>query len=505
MPFILSKDSLDSYVEQFNSSDHESYRQQIPNAEAGRWLASHIPLLDCPDSDIETTYYFRWWTFRKHLKQTPDGFVVTEFLPEVNWSGSYNTINAAAPHHFREGRWLRGSTVLRDYARHWLRGSGDVRSYSFCIADSILAYVLATGDRQLAIDLLPELVANDQAWDDHRDPNGLYWQIDDRDAMEDSISGKHAKGQGYRVTINSYMYGDALAIAQIAQWAGDATLAERYRAKATQIKRLTETTLWDEEAAFFKVLPREVGATLTDVRELHGYTPWYFDLPEIDKAVAWSQLTDPQGFYAPFGPTTAEQRHPKFMISYQGHECQWNGPSWPFSTAITLTGLANLLNGKPQNVITRNDYLETLNCYTKSHNLKLDDGREVKWIDENLNPFTGQWLARAFLKTWRDGEADPTQKHERGKDYNHSTYCDLIIHGLIGVRPQTNGSIVINPLTPDSWDYFCLDGIPAHGRIMTVIFDRTGSRYGRGTGFRVYENDHEIAASDGVMRMTIQP
>ena len=83
---------------------------------------------------------------------------------------------------------------------------------------------------------------------------------------------------------------------------------------------------------------------LVDVREQHGFTPWYFNLPDAGEGyeTAWKQLMDPKGFYAPFGPTTAEQRHPDFKISYEGHECQWNGPSWPLSTAVTLTALANL-------------------------------------------------------------------------------------------------------------------------------------------------------------------
>ena len=35
---------------------------------------------------------------------------------------------------------------------------------------------------------------------------------------------------------------------------------------------------------------------------------------------------------------------------------------------------------------------------------------------------------------------------ERGKDYNHSSFCNLIISGLMGVRPQEDGSIIINLL-----------------------------------------------------------
>ena len=40
--------------------------------------------------------------------------------------------------------------------------------------------------------------------------NGLFYQIDDRDGMEYSIS-----GNGMRPTINSYMCGDAKAISKI--------------------------------------------------------------------------------------------------------------------------------------------------------------------------------------------------------------------------------------------------------------------------------------------------
>ena len=64
-------------------------------------------MLDCPDSILEKTYYFRWWTFRKHIKETENGHVITEFLPPVKWAGPYNTINCPACFHIRDGRWLK--------------------------------------------------------------------------------------------------------------------------------------------------------------------------------------------------------------------------------------------------------------------------------------------------------------------------------------------------------------------------------------------------------------
>ena len=160
------------------------------------------------------------------MKKTVEGvYVVTEFHPDVPWAGKENTISCPAGHHFREGRWLHDPKYLSDYAKFWLRGGGgSPRSYSFWIADSIWQFVIVTGDFSLAEELLSDLVANYEAWEkDRLHPNGLFWQIDDRDGMEVSIG-----GSGYRATINSYMYGDAVAIARIAALSGKLELAERY-------------------------------------------------------------------------------------------------------------------------------------------------------------------------------------------------------------------------------------------------------------------------------------
>ena len=58
-----------------------------------------IPLFDVSDKTIEEIYYFRWHTYCKHIKETPEGFVITEFLPDVPWAGKYNTISCPAGHH----------------------------------------------------------------------------------------------------------------------------------------------------------------------------------------------------------------------------------------------------------------------------------------------------------------------------------------------------------------------------------------------------------------------
>lgn len=43
----------------------------IPNAKAWEWMEQNVPLFDCPQRDIEQMYYYRWWTLRKHIENTP--------------------------------------------------------------------------------------------------------------------------------------------------------------------------------------------------------------------------------------------------------------------------------------------------------------------------------------------------------------------------------------------------------------------------------------------------
>jgi len=660
---VLKAATFRHYIERFNRDDEELYSNAYPNNKAWEFIEANIPLFECPHEDIERTYYFRFWTYRKHLKNTPDGWVVTEFLPKVSWSAKHNTISCPAGHHFYEGRWLHERKFLDDYAVFWFRRGGSPRRYSFWAADAIYAYFLVKHDKALVVELLDDLVRNYEAWELSRlMSDGMFWQIDDRDGMEVSV-GKSGK----RATINSYMYGDAVAIAKIARMADRPKLAERFESKAARLRELVQNVLWDEEAKFFKTLPRsphelvepknsndgsvlrhhwqdrehmgtlewlqydfpkkikvdavevywhDSGTTIrlpqswrvlardgddfkpltatgqygveldkynrtsfkpaeTDalrlevqsqegraaglyewrvfsggknlapgakascsflrinrrlgntlrtlndgenkkkdvprvkVREQHGYTPWYFNLPETGKGyeVAWKQLMDPKGFYAPFGPTTAERRHPGFKISYQGHGCQWNGPSWPLATSVTLTALANVLNNYPQHSISKVDYLDTLQIYARSHRRTLDNGKVVSWIDENINPFTGEWIARTRCRQHNAQLKERGQEdrilRERGKDYNHSSFCDLVITGLVGLRPRADDTVEVNPLVPEGkWDWFCLDNVAYHGHIITILWDKTGQRYGKGKGLRLFVDGEQVAHSHKLARLT---
>ena len=494
---LTAEDSLIvSYVEKFNADDYQMYVQAFSNVAAADFMRENIPVFECPDKELEKTWYFRWWTFRKHIKQTVDGYVITEFLPEVSWAGKHNAICCPAMHHFVEGRWLRDDTYLNDYARHWCRYKNDAKTYSFPSAYSYLEFYKVHQNQQLLSETYEDLKVLYNRWYDRRwdEAAGMFWQYDGADGMEVSISGGlSSDDSGYRATINSYMYADAIALAHIASMLGYTGDQEYYLSEAQKIAAIVNDKLWDESARFYKVIPRFGNMSFSPARELHGYVPWMFGIPGADRNDAWLQLADPQGFKAPYGPTTAEQRADGFKVVYSGHECQWNGPSWPFATAQTLTALARTLHRDGESsYITKETYFETLQTYSNSHRRVNENGQKVCWIDENLDPFTGEWIARKMLLRRSD-----YKYVERGKDYNHSSFCDLIISGLMGVQPQLDGSIVIEPLLPEGeWDWFSLSRLHCAGKQISLVYDRTGKHYGGEAGLTVYVDGKKAAHSD---------
>ncbi len=515
---IVSSSKLELYVKKFNISDNELYPQHITNVNAFEFLNENIPLIDLPDKELEETYYFRWWTFRKHIKSTDDGFVITEFLPEVGWSMKHNTINCPAGHHIYEGRWLKDPKYISEYIDFWLNKSGEgIRQYSFWVADAFLAFNNIHRNDSLISAQLKPLINNYSEWEKIRKgkENILFSQFDDRDGMEFTASGRKLNDgteifgvESIRPTINSYMYADAKAISKFSYMSNDIENGEKYELKANEIKNELQRSLWNEELNFFTVLPKDYDETTTplNVRELIGYVPWYFNLPDDEEKfeAAWDKIMDTTGFYAPVGLTVTEQSDPYFKITYEGHECQWNGPSWPFATTQTLKGLANFLNNYSNNKsVKKEDYYHLLLQYSRQHKLEIENGKIVNWIDENINPFTGDWISRTRLKNW-DGEGWSEDKGgvERGKDYNHSGFTDLILSDLLGIKPKIDKTIEINPLIPDDWEWFAVDNLYFQGKKFSLIWDKTGKKYNRGNGLSLFRDNILVAKSSKIEKIT---
>lgn len=481
----LKYDSFKHYADYFNGMEDENVKEAIPNAKASEWMSENIPLFECPQRNFEEMYYYRWWTLRKHIKSTPVGYAMTEFLVPRSYADKYNLIACAIGHHIYESRWLRNQKYLDQIIHTWYRGNEGgpmkkMNKFSSWNADAVLARYKVNGNRNYLLDMVDDLDAEYKRWEStHRLKNGLYWQGDVQDGMEESISGGRHK-QYARPTINSYMYGNAKALSTIYGMAGNETAAHMYELKSDTLKTLVQNDLWNERQQFFETLRKDSSA---NVREAIGYIPWYFNLPDKSGkySVAWSQVKDEKGFSAPYGLTTAERRHPLFRTHGVG-KCEWDGAIWPFATSQTLTAMANFMNNYPQDVVNDSVYFKQMELYVES---QYHRGRP--YIGEYLDEVTGYWL-----------KGD----QERSRYYNHSTFNDLMITGLIGLRPRLDNTLEVNPLIPaDKWDWFCLDKVLYHGHNITILWDKNGDRYFKGKGLILFVDGREVGRSASLQRI----
>jgi len=469
---LIGPDVLSTQVAAFNRLDPEDVVNAVPNADAAAWLETYAPRFDCPDADIVQVWNFRWWCLRKHLRRDESGrWVFTEFITRPK------PVSSALGHHLMEGRWLRDPQFIDGSIDYWLEAPQRERlhKYSQWLPHAVWQRALVTGDFAFVTARLDALAADHRQWaEERRRPDGLYWQYDVRDAMEESISGgRHV--QNIRPTLNSYMAGSALALADMARHGGRDAEAGAFAAEGEQLRRKLLDTLWNPRDEFFEVV-REDGS-FSNVREAIGFIPWYFSLPPSGEGYesAWRQFADEKGFRATFGITTAERRHPAFRSHGVG-TCEWDGAVWPFATSQTLTALANVLRGPPQDAVTNDDYLDALLTYARSHRY---DGEP--YLGEYLDETTGAWLKGRDL---------------RSRWYNHSTFADLVITGLVGIVPRRDDTLELHPLLPEGhWDWFCLEGVRYHGHDLTIVWDRDGTHYGRGAGLTAWVDGRKTLQS----------
>ena len=78
------------------------------------WYKANIPFFECPDAELNTTYYYRWELVTRHIcyGSPNSGYSFSEFANRPFWSGAYGSISCPSGHQFHEIRWLRDPRTL---------------------------------------------------------------------------------------------------------------------------------------------------------------------------------------------------------------------------------------------------------------------------------------------------------------------------------------------------------------------------------------------------------
>ncbi len=476
------------------------------------WYENRIPFFESADPKIDTVYYYRWSLYRAHQRDLGErGYISTEFLDDVSWQlEPWASLNDATGFHLGEGRWLNDRRFADDYIAHMYNGGND-RHFTDYMADSVWGRYLVDGDRAGATRHLAAMRTLYGQWDDHIDTSkGLYWVEPLLDATEYTISSIDASGgqegfnggDAFRPSINAYMFANARAISNIASLSGDSATAKDYTARAAAIRTRVERDLWNPALGHF-IDRYKVDNPFVKYwepirgRELVGYLPWTFDLAADDPrfAAAWSHVLSPTELGGAGGMRTVEPSYQYYMHQYRYEngvftggrpECQWNGPVWPFQTTQVLLGMANLLDHYQQSVVTRGDYMRLLRQYTQLHY----QGDALD-LEEDYHPDTGR----------------PIVGLGRSHHYFHSGYADVILGGLVGIRPRSDDVLEVNPLLPDVRDpqalaWFRVQDVPYHGHRVAVTWDATGAHYGR-KGLSIEVDSRTVAQRPTLGRLTV--
>ncbi|MCW1381628.1 discoidin domain-containing protein [Novosphingobium sp. KCTC 2891] len=474
------------------------------------WYEGRIPFFESADPRIDAVYYYRWQLFRAHQRDLgAEGFISTEFLDDVGWQREpYASLNDATGFHVGEGRWLNDRRFADDYISFMYAGGND-RHFTDYMADAVWGRYLVDGDRDAVVRHLPVMRHIYRLWDEKFDfSKGLYFVEPLLDATEYTVSSIDASGgrdgfrggDAFRPSINSYMFANARALSRIAALAGDEASAAEYAARAEALRGRVLADLWNPALGHFTDRHQAENEHVRywqpiRARELVGYVPWMFDLVPEDArfAAAWAHLLDPAMLGGKAGMRTVEAGYEYYLKQYRylgdAPECQWNGPVWPYQTTQVLIAMANLLDHHgATGPITRSDYLRLLRQYAALH--RQGDGRLD--LEEDYHPETGK----------------PIVGLTRSHHYFHSGFVDLVLGGLVGIRPRADDVLEVNPLLPPQGDpqalaWFRVQDVPYHGHRVGVTWDADGLHYRRGAGLSVEIDGREVARRADLGRVTI--
>jgi SAM-dependent methyltransferase len=482
------------------------------------WFDRNIAYFECSDPDITKIYYHRWYVLRKNLMDPRVGRLRWKTFTEGRWRVNWypHVISYGGGHQIREARWLADPSYWQDHLRtyaHNERPDGlypnrvlpvgpKEGQYTDWITASALDGHKLHPDRKFLEEVADKLAANARGWqkvyglkDNHLlfvdshwwtgmewQPSFFYFSDWKTDPKERSMP--RGNTPLARVDLTAYNYGNARAVARIYELLGQNDRAAEFQRLAAGIKKDLQELMWHPGGGFFYSL-RAADLKRADVKEVVGIYPFYFDLPDPGRGYerAWDSILDPEQFWTPWPVASVSKQCPAYSQTGWPHDqasgtaCMWNGPSWPHANSVVMTAMANTLRHYPPCNLKREHLWRLFQSFTR---VQFKDGQP--WTGEYYNGLTGEW---------KTGE----------RDYNHSTYADILLGDLLGIVPRSDDVLEIDPLLPEgALDRFVLDGQAYHGHRLSLRWDKGRPAAER---FEVYVDGRRVAAADRLKKLFI--
>jgi hypothetical protein len=496
------------------------------------WFDANLAYFDCSDRWIRKMYYHRAYLLRKNMLDPKLGRLQWPTQSEGRWRSPWypNIISYGAAHQIREARWLRDRRYWRGHLRTWAenaKADGVYPShvttkgpaggqYTDWITSAAWEGHLVHPDQDFLSRVVGKLAANVRGWQRQCDTDGdgllevdshwwtgmeyqpSFFFFSDYQVSKD-FDQPARRVSLERVDLTAYNYGNAAAVAKIYRRLGQPAKAKEFDDLAAKIATSLLTKMWHPEKKYFYSL-RATDGQVADVKEVVGVYPFYFGMVPSGRGfeAAWASILDSRQFWTRWPVASASRVCPAYsQTSWPGDGraagCMWNGPTWPHANSLVMSGMARTLRAMrgqtdPGCPLAREHLWKLFSSFTQAQFRNQDF--QYPWTGEFYNGDTGQWKTAE-------------------RDYNHSTWLDILIPDILGLVPRDDEVLEIDPLVPaDALSYFILDGQRYHGHDVTLVWDapEPGSpdRFGDGRkGLDVYVDGRLRAAAPRLARLLV--
>jgi hypothetical protein len=496
------------------------------------WFDKNIAYFACSDPWVDKLYYHRAYVLRKNMLDPRIGRMTWPTQSEGHWRSTWypNVISYGASHQIREARWLRDAKYSQGHLRTWAENEkpngvfpGHVTphgpsggQYTDWITSAAWEAYLVHPDPPFLAQVADRLAQNVRGWQKTYDPDGdgllmvdSHWWTGMEYQPSFFAFANYQTSADFsqparrvnldRVDLTAYNYGNAVAVARIYRRLGKDVLAQEFEGLAAKIAGAVMEKMWQPDKRYFYSLRVGDGA-VANVKEVIGVYPFYFGMIPPGKGFesAWESILDPNQFWTAWPVASASRQCPAYSqtnwpLDGRAAACMWNGPTWPHANSIVMTAMARSLRAARDHSVastplSRHHLWQLFHSFTRAQ--FRDQKRDNPWTGEFYNGDTGEWKTAE-------------------RDYNHSTWLDVLIPDLIGLVPRDDETLEVDPLLPeDSLSFFILDGQYYRGHDITIAWDSPASdapdRFGdRRKGLDVYVGGKRVASSSHLARLRI--
>ncbi|WP_135556748.1 MGH1-like glycoside hydrolase domain-containing protein [Paenibacillus cymbidii] len=473
--------------------DHEPNLYSRYDNDFIRWFEENVPAFSCSSGDVEKVYYYRWYLVYKNLI-----YPQIDCFQQACFYEGKDVISVpcccSAPMHIDEAKWLRDPSISQGYAASLLDSQVEEGMEKGRFRDTYLTYFpaaiwnmyLVQNDPAI-IDAYVDRIADFVNWESGE-------QFVDEEDMLPVVTGTWRTAMEYqpsffeftepkwdhtrsapfsreretalkRIDEAVFLYANLQALHRMLALKERYAEADRYQAKLGKLRANMMSKMWDEESRFFYDLEPRSDAKALLSRSVAGFFPGLTDMVQEEHMAMYDYLGDPEEFYAAYPIPTVSRKCPAYApdnvwlvgphasaSNPYSYPCCWNGPSWHFSNAIALDGLGASIQKFERAQAYVKLFRDLWQKWTASQ--IQDEENNVVNTSESINPETGVWNKEVY-------------------DYFHSYYNAILISRIVGIIPEESDTVRIKPLDM-GWDYFRLENVLYHGKLVTVSWKKHG-------------------------------